>query len=126
MQTTLRSDLTLDGIGLHLGEPARVILRPAPADHGIVFRRVDLPGCPRVPARWDHVKAAPLNTRVESEAGVSVSTIEHLMAALAGCGIHNLLIDVDGPRFLFSMARPRASSADFCRRACRRSMRRCE
>jgi UDP-3-O-[3-hydroxymyristoyl] N-acetylglucosamine deacetylase len=97
LQTTLRSDLTLDGIGLHLGEPARVILRPAPADHGIVFRRVDLPGCPRVPARWDHVKAAPLNTRVESEAGVSVSTIEHLMAALAGCGIHNLLIDVDGP-----------------------------
>ncbi len=97
MQTTLRSDLSLDGIGLHLGETARVTLRPAPADHGIVFRRVDLPGRPRVPARWDRVIVAPLNTRIESDAGVSVSTIEHLMAALAGCGIHNLLVDVDGP-----------------------------
>jgi UDP-3-O-[3-hydroxymyristoyl] N-acetylglucosamine deacetylase len=97
VQTTLRSDLTFDGIGLHLGRAARVTLRPAPADHGIVFRRVDLPGRPRVPARWDSVMAAPLNTRIQSEAGVSVSTIEHLMAALAGCGVHNVLVDVDGP-----------------------------
>lgn len=72
-------------------------MRPAPADHGIVFRRVDLPGRPAIPARWDHVIVAPLNTRIETADGISVSTIEHLMAALAGCGIHNALVDVDGP-----------------------------
>ncbi|PWG17293.1 UDP-3-O-acyl-N-acetylglucosamine deacetylase [Salibaculum griseiflavum] len=97
MQTTLRSDVQFDGTGLHLGEAARLVVQPAPADHGIVFRRVDLPGRPCIPALWDRVIVAPLNTRIETADGISVSTIEHLMAALAGCGIHNALIDVDGP-----------------------------
>ncbi len=52
---------------------------------------------PLVPARWDLVVQEPLNTRIENESGVSVATIEHLMAALAGCGIHNALIEIDGP-----------------------------
>lgn len=50
-----------------------------------------------VPARWDAVSDTQLNTRIENAAGVSVSTIEHVMAALAGCGIHNALIEIDGP-----------------------------
>ena len=97
MQTTLKSDVTFDGAGLHSGADARVVLRPAPASHGIVFRRVDLPEQPLLHALWDHVVVSPLNTRLTNADGVTVSTIEHLMAALAGCGVHNALIDIDGP-----------------------------
>ena len=98
MQTTLQHDVTFQGIGLHTGQPVRVVLHPARAGHGIVFRRTDvLSGNALIPARWDHVILSSLNTRIENFAGVSVSTIEHLMAAFAGCGVHNVLIDIDGP-----------------------------
>ncbi|MBE0413546.1 UDP-3-O-acyl-N-acetylglucosamine deacetylase [Yoonia sp.] len=97
MQTTLHSPVTFDGVGLHSGAPVRVVLRPAGAESGIVFRRVDLPGQPILPARWDHVVVSPLNTRLVTAAGVTVSTIEHLMAALSGCGVHNAVVDIDGP-----------------------------
>jgi len=73
-------------------------VRPAPAFHGIVFRRTDILGRnPLIPALWSNVIQEPLNTRIENQDGVTVSTIEHLMAALAGTGVHNALIDVDGP-----------------------------
>ena len=98
MQTTLQHDVTFQGVGLHTGQPATVVLHPARAGQGIVFRRVDVQDHdPLIPARWDHVTRSALNTRIENFAGVSVSTIEHLMAALAGCGVHNVLIDIDGP-----------------------------
>lgn len=98
MQTTLQHDVTFTGIGLHTGQSATVVLHPARAGHGIVFRRMDLTDREAlIPARWDHVIISPLNTRIENFGGVSVSTIEHLMAALAGCGVHNALIDIDGP-----------------------------
>lgn len=98
MQTTLQSDVTFEGCGLHTGCDARVVLRPAAADHGIVFYRMDLVGDDAViPALWDRVIVSPLNTRLQNAAGVSVSTIEHLMAALSGCGIHNVRVEIDGP-----------------------------
>lgn len=97
MQTTLRISAAFDGRGLHTGAPARVVVRPADAGHGIVFRRIDLPQRPIIPAIWSNVSVSPLNTRLMTADGISVSTIEHLMAALAGCGVHNALIDVDGP-----------------------------
>lgn len=98
MQSTLKSATRFDGVGLHSGLPVTLELRPAPADHGIVFRRADVAGpSALVPARWDHVVQEPLNTRVKNDAGVYVATIEHLMAALAGCGIHNALAVIDGP-----------------------------
>lgn len=97
MQTTLKSEVIFDGTGLHSGADVRVVLRPAAAGHGIVFRRVDLPEQPLLPALWNHVVISPLNTRLTTEDGVTVSTIEHLMAALAGCGVHNALVDIDGP-----------------------------
>lgn len=97
VQTTINRPVSFEGVGLHLGEPVRLVIRPAPADHGIVFRRVDLSGKPRIAGLWDNVIVAPLNTRIENADGVSLSTIEHVMAALAGCGVHNALIDVDGP-----------------------------
>lgn len=97
MQTSLRRSASFEGTGLHTGSPVRVVVHPAAANHGIVFRRVDLPMGPLLPALWSQVQNFPLNTRLADDAGVYVSTIEHLMAALAGCGIHNALIDIDGP-----------------------------
>ena len=96
MQTTLKTDVTFEGTGLHSGEAVRVVLHPAAANTGIVFRRTDVTGRPTLPADYRDVMISPLNTRLSNADGVTVSTIEHLMAALAGCGVHNVLIDVDG------------------------------
>jgi len=97
MQSTVASPVQFQGTGLHSGRPVRMDVRPAPRDHGIAFRRVDLPGAPLVPARWDLVDGtAPLCTRLVSPEGVGISTVEHLMAALAGLGIVNARIDIGG------------------------------
>lgn len=97
MQTTLKSRVSFDGIGLHSGAPVTIVLHPAAANTGVVFRRVDLTGTPQLAAKWDSVIVSPLNTRLTNTGGVTVSTIEHLMAALSGCGVHNVLVDIDGP-----------------------------
>ncbi|MCT4559569.1 MAG: UDP-3-O-acyl-N-acetylglucosamine deacetylase [Pelagimonas sp.] len=98
MQTTIRSAITFEGVGLHSGAPARLTIRPAGADHGIWFKRTDvLLGDTMIPALWDAVETSPLCTLIVNQVGVSVSTVEHVMAALAGCGIHNALIEIDGP-----------------------------
>ncbi|UYV38940.1 UDP-3-O-acyl-N-acetylglucosamine deacetylase [Rhodobacteraceae bacterium D3-12] len=98
MQTTIKSSITFHGVGLHSGKPARLVIHPASAEHGIWFKRSDIHiGDTLVPARWDAVNQTPLCTRIENAKGASVSTIEHVMAALAGCGVHNALIEIDGP-----------------------------
>lgn len=90
--------MTFDGVGLHSGLPVKMILRPAPAGHGISFQRTDIElGNTIIPARWDMVERTALCTRLVNEAGVVVSTVEHIMAALAGCGVHNALVELDGP-----------------------------
>jgi UDP-3-O-[3-hydroxymyristoyl] N-acetylglucosamine deacetylase len=97
VQTTIAKSVTFAGTGLHTGQETRVVLCPAAAGTGIVFRRTDVIGKHAdVPATWDRVILSPLNTRIENDAGVSVSTIEHLMAALAGCGVHNVRVDISG------------------------------
>ncbi len=98
MQTTLKSAVTFEGTGLHTGCPVRMTLHPASAEYGIWFRRTDVvERDPLVPARWDAVVSAELCTKIANTDGVSVSTIEHIMAAIAGTGISNLLIELDGP-----------------------------
>ncbi len=98
MQQTLARSLTMKGIGLHSGAVVTMTLRPAPADHGVVFVRTDIVGENDViPARWDHVADTRLCTVIRNAEGASVGTIEHLMAALRGCGIDNILIEIDGP-----------------------------
>lgn len=98
LQTTLRSAVTFTGTGLHTGRLVRVRIQPASAEYGIWFCRTDVTDRnPLVPARWDAVTNTDLNTRISNDDGVGVSTIEHLMAALAGCGVHNALIEIDGP-----------------------------
>ncbi|MCV6592498.1 MAG: UDP-3-O-acyl-N-acetylglucosamine deacetylase [Silicimonas sp.] len=98
MQTTLKSTVVFTGTGLHTGQAVRLEIHPASAEYGIWFRRKDVEGVdPLIPARWDRVSNTDLNTRISNDDGVSVSTIEHLMAALSGCGILNALIEIDGP-----------------------------
>ncbi|MCX8226417.1 MAG: UDP-3-O-acyl-N-acetylglucosamine deacetylase [Sulfitobacter sp.] len=98
MQTTIKTAISFSGKGLHSGRPATVTIRPAGAHHGIWFSRSDLDvGDRLIPARWDAVNRSPLCTKLENASGLQVSTVEHLMAAIAGCGIHNALIEIDGP-----------------------------
>lgn len=97
MQTTIKSKVTFEGVGLHTGRRVRMSLRPASAEYGIWFRRSDISDRDSlIPARWNSVVASQLCTKIGNSAGVEVSTIEHVMAAIAGCGISNLLIDIDG------------------------------
>lgn len=98
MQNTVKSAVTFKGLGLHTGEPVRMVVRPASADYGIWFRRIDLTkGDTLIAARWDTVVPSKLCTLVANDDGASVSTIEHIMAALAGLAINNALIEIDGP-----------------------------
>ena len=96
MQTTLENLITFSGAGLHSGKSVSLSIKPASKNHGILFKRKDIEiGNPIVRARWDYVSKTALCTRVTNEDGTAISTIEHLMAALAGCGVSNALIEID-------------------------------
>ena len=98
MQYSLKSTAVFQGKGLHSGAPVTMKIHPAPVGHGIWFLRSDVTvGDARIPAVWDAVVPSKLCTLIANDAGVSVSTIEHVMAALAGSAISNALIEVDGP-----------------------------
>jgi len=95
-QRTLKALIKTTGVGLHTGARVELTLRPAPADSGIVFHRVDLPQPVAVPADARLVGDTRLSSSLEKD-GAKVSTVEHLMSALAGLGIDNLHVDVAGP-----------------------------
>jgi UDP-3-O-[3-hydroxymyristoyl] N-acetylglucosamine deacetylase len=98
LQHTLKSSIDCSGIGLHSGAKVSMTLNPAEPGTGIVFRRTDVAGGgAEVPARWDTVVDARLNTSVGNGDGVCVGTIEHLMAALSGARVDNTLIEINGP-----------------------------
>ena len=98
MQQTLNKKMTLAGIGLHSGKDITMHMIPADANHGIVFVRTDLPkGENVVPALWDSVVDTQLCTVIGNKFGATIGTIEHLMSALRGCGIDNVLIEINGP-----------------------------
>ena len=93
-QTTIASGSSVLGKGLHTGCAVSITLKPAQANHGIVFQRVDLPEKPTVKAHILNVADTSRSTNLQ-ENGVNVKTVEHLLAALAGMGIDNLLIEID-------------------------------
>lgn len=97
MQATLRKSVAFSGVGLHSGQSARVVVHPQAANMGIWFSRSDLPDAALIPARYDAVPMSRLCTKLRGDDGAEISTVEHMMAALAGCGIHNALVEVDGP-----------------------------
>lgn len=95
MQMTLKDKVTFTGIGVHSGRETTITLRPAEAGTGIVFHRVDLSPAVSIEA----IAANVVNTRLSTTIGRSgavVSTVEHLMAALAACGVDNAHVDIDG------------------------------
>jgi UDP-3-O-[3-hydroxymyristoyl] N-acetylglucosamine deacetylase len=92
-QRTLKNPVHATGVGLHSGERVDMTLRPAPANTGIVFRRVDLTPVVEIRAEAHAVKDTRLSTCMEAQ-GVRVSTIEHLMSAFAGLGVDNAYVDL--------------------------------
>lgn len=96
-QHTLAGPAICAGVGLHSGQHVRLSIRPAPAGSGIVFIRTDLSGDNHVAVTPEAVTQARLCTVITNDAGVSVATIEHLMAALSALNIDNALVELDGP-----------------------------
>lgn len=94
-QHTISSDFELSGIGIHTGDPSNLRVRPAPEGHGIVFRRIDLPDAPEVPALLDHVTSTELSTNLGVD-GVAVETVEHVLAALVAFKIDNASLELTG------------------------------
>lgn len=98
MRGTLNNAVKFRGIGLHNGQPVVLTVAPATANAGIMFHRTDAGSAAQpIPARYDFVSNALLCTRLTNDEGLSVSTVEHLLAALAGCGITDAEISLDGP-----------------------------
>ncbi len=95
-QRTLRNPIKATGVGLHTGEKVFLTLSPAPVDNGIVFRRTDLSPVQEIPARAEMVGDTTLSTSLGLDE-VKVSTVEHLLSAMAGLGIDNAYIDVTAP-----------------------------
>jgi len=95
-QTTLAATARVSGVGIHGGAPVTLTISPALADSGVVFVRTDTAPRQAIPARADKVRDTRLAT-VIGEGGVTVSTVEHLMAAFCGLGIDNALVELDGP-----------------------------
>ena len=97
-QKTINSKVSCNGVGLHSGVNTTITLLPAPCDTGIVFKRTDVEeGKNSIKAFYTNVTTTNLGTTIANEFGTKVSTIEHLMAAIWGCGIDNLFIEIDAP-----------------------------
>ena len=94
-QKTIKSSVEFKGIGLHSGKNAKLSIKPAAPNTGIIFKRVDLKSNNIVYPNFNNVSNTSLNTTISNEYGVKVSTIEHLMGALFGLGIDNVLIEID-------------------------------
>lgn len=95
-QRTLKNVIRGTGVGLHTGKKILLTLRPAPADTGIVFRRVDLDPMVEIPARAENVGDTLLSTSLAKD-GATISTVEHLLSAFAGLGIDNAYVEVSAP-----------------------------
>src|SRR5262245_54407716 len=127
LQRSLSRAVSCRGVGLHGGQIVQMTLRPAPANSGIIFRRLDAGA--EIRARWDNVLESALATILSNREGVQVRTVEHLMAAFAGANIDNAIVELDGPEvpimdgsaapFLDMIRRAGTVSQDAARRAVR-------
>ena len=98
LQKTLKDSTQLAGVGLHTGLKVNICLKPAEANTGIIFKRIDVDEVKSIiEANYTNVSSAVLCTKIENSQGVSVSTIEHLMAAFYGEGIDNVIVEIDAP-----------------------------
>ena len=98
MQKTINKSFNIEGVTLHSGEKSNLSVKPATANTGIVFRRVDIKNSNEeslIEAKFNNVSVSDLCTKITNKYGISVSTIEHLMSALHGMGIDNAIVEVD-------------------------------
>jgi UDP-3-O-[3-hydroxymyristoyl] N-acetylglucosamine deacetylase/3-hydroxyacyl-[acyl-carrier-protein] dehydratase len=93
-QRTINSEISITGVGLHTGNKVTLTFKPAPENHGYKFKRIDLPGQPIIDADVDNVSDTSRSTTL-TQNGASVSTTEHVLAALVGCEIDNVMIELD-------------------------------
>ncbi|MGZ3686779.1 MAG: UDP-3-O-acyl-N-acetylglucosamine deacetylase [Bdellovibrionota bacterium] len=108
-QRTLKKPVSVNGIGIHSGKSARLTMKPAQPNRGIVFVRTDLTGAPEISAHYKNVICTQMATTLGT-AQVKIGTVEHVMAALAGMGVDNAVLEVDGPEVPIMDG----SSAPFC------------
>ena len=106
-QRTLAREVSLKGNGLHTGDAVTLTLKPAPVGHGVVFRRTDLHGSPELKARIDFVTDLVRATTIQA-GHAKIHTVEHVLSALSGCGIDNVLVEMDAsePPIMDGSARP--------------------
>src|SRR5262245_53636647 len=95
-QTTLRTGVSIEGVGLHSGHPVRAHFLPAPPDSGLMFLRTDRATAPRIPALVSSASTFDYATTLSGD-GTSIGTVEHLLSAAAGEGLDNCIVEVDGP-----------------------------
>jgi len=93
---TIGTSTTLEGVGLHLGQPCRITFRPAPSGEGVTFRRLDMPDAAPIPADAGYAVLTELRTQL-GEGAAALHTVEHVLAAIAGCQIDDVRIEMDGP-----------------------------
>ncbi|MFA6287415.1 MAG: bifunctional UDP-3-O-[3-hydroxymyristoyl] N-acetylglucosamine deacetylase/3-hydroxyacyl-ACP dehydratase [Opitutaceae bacterium] len=106
-QRTLARAVSIQGTGLHTGNPVTVTFKPAPVDHGIVFKRMDLNGHPEVKPRIELVGDLVRNTTVQ-DGHTKIHLVEHVLSALSGCGVDNVLVEIDSaePPIMDGSAKP--------------------
>jgi len=95
-QKTIKSPVSISGMGLHTGRPTTVVINAAPTNYGYIFKRVDIEGGPTIRSVIDNVSQTSRGTTL-GENGVMITTVEHLLSALYGLEIDNVLIEIDGP-----------------------------
>ncbi|HND89724.1 MAG TPA: UDP-3-O-acyl-N-acetylglucosamine deacetylase, partial [Saprospiraceae bacterium] len=95
-QSTIQNPTSLQGVGLHTGKSVTLTFKPAPANHGFRFQRIDLPDQPVIPADVKLVFSTNRSTTLKL-GDAQVSTIEHVLSALTGLRLDNVLIEIDGP-----------------------------
>ena len=97
-QKTIKEPIELEGVGLHNGIKVNLCLKPAEVNSGIKFKRTDIDNSKNIiEASYKNVSSSALCTKIKNSYGVSVSTIEHLMAAFYGEGIDNVMVEIDAP-----------------------------
>ncbi len=96
LQKTIKTDVSISGVGLHTGETVTLTFKPAPTDHGFTFKRIDLPEAPEIKALAKNVVSTDRGTTL-GRGNVVVNTVEHVLAALVGLEIDNCIIEVDAP-----------------------------
>jgi UDP-3-O-[3-hydroxymyristoyl] N-acetylglucosamine deacetylase/3-hydroxyacyl-[acyl-carrier-protein] dehydratase len=93
-QQTIKTEVTLSGVGLHTGNKSNMTFKPAPENYGVKFKRIDMPNSPEIPADIDHVIDISRGTTIALD-GAEVHTVEHVLASIMGCEIDNIIVELD-------------------------------